>query len=260
MSVQRQSPRFFASLPGARTALRACMLFLACALPLGAFSQDEPSEAPAPAEAAPAPDAGGAAAEVLVDPSLWVLDFEVKKVSTVSIVEGPFKGEVHWFMVYSVENKSDEERPTYLAITAASDRKKIYTDRQLTEVERAIERKIGRPLWGRTDLFEEQKDRDPKDTRYQYTTFKAREKRECVAVFGKVDPGANKIEIQVRGLSNDHHLIQKDDGSRFVEERVYEIRYERPEDVYGINLDRFTMKGKGWLKKQVEMVISEAKE
>jgi hypothetical protein len=115
-----------------------------------------------------------------------------------------------------------------------------------------------RQLWGKTDLFEEQKDRDPKDSFYHHTTFKAGEKRACVAVFNKLDPGANHIKIRVRGLSNDLHLTSTTDGKRMIEERVFALEYNRPGDEYEINLDRFIQVKKGWVKERTELVIPAA--
>ena len=201
--------------------------------------------------------------DVVVDPSLWILDLEIKKIRTITMLEGPFKGQVFWYLLYNVENKGDEDRATHLSITAKSDRKKSYVDTYVGSVERAVERKVGRPLWGRADLVKAQKDRDPKGDgakTFNYTTFESGKKRQCVAIFNKLDPGANKIVISFRGLSNDFHLITNEDGSREIEERVYQLRYERPADEYEINLDRFHLRKKEWVKKRVKLTIPESAE
>ncbi|MBI4583440.1 MAG: hypothetical protein HY717_05390 [Planctomycetes bacterium] len=194
-------------------------------------------------------------AEATVDPSVWVLDFDVQKVRTIVLLDGALKGQVYWYMLYTVENKTGEERQAFLSISATSDRNKTYSDVHLPTVERAIEKKVGTKLWGKDDLYEEQKDRNPDDEYYHYTTVKAGEKRGCVAIFNKLDPGANHVNIFVRGLSNDLHLIEKEDGTRIIEERMFALEYNRPSDEYEINLDRFNLKKKEWIKKRTELVI-----
>ena len=192
---------------------------------------------------------------VVVDSSLWVLDFHVGRVASITMLEGPFKGRIFWYMTYTVENKSETARNAYLSITAESDRRKRYADIHLGSVERAVERKVGRPLWGKSEALLAKKDLDPTDAAYHYSEFKPGEKRESVAVFGELDPGSNNIKISVRGLSNDYYLIEKEDGDREIEERVYEVLLHRPGDGYAINLDRFIQKKKGWAKKRTKLVI-----
>lgn len=196
-------------------------------------------------------------AELLLDPSLWVLDFEVEKVRSVTLLEGTRRGEVYWCMIYTLRNRTGEDRDAYISVTARSDDGRLYSDIYMPEVERAVERKLKRPLWGRSDLFQLQKEREDSDEYFNYTTIEAGETRRCVAVFNKLDPGANHIEITVRGLSNDLKLIDLDDGTQVIEERVYVLRYERPEDRYDISLDRFFNRAKGWSKLQTPLVIPE---
>lgn len=194
---------------------------------------------------------------LLTDPSLWVLDFDVVKVRSITLLDGPSKGVVFWYMIYTIENKTGEDRRAYISVTATSDKKKTYADVVMPDVERAIERKFGQPLWGKDDLRKarEKEERDTKDPFYNYETFVSGKKRKCVAVLHRLDPRANKIKITVRGLSNDLKLIQNDDGTRTVEERVYALEYERPKDQYKINLDRFIPKRKGWSKIRTDLVI-----
>ena len=197
---------------------------------------------------------------IVVDSSLWILDFNLDRVGSITMLEGPFKGQIFWCMTYSVENKSATERNAYISITAESDRRKRYADIYLGDVERAVERKVGRPLWGKTDVNAARKDLDPTDAAYHYNEFKPGEKRDCVAIFGELDPSTNNIKIIVRGLSNDYHLVETEDGDREIEERVYEIFFHRPGDEYAINLDRFIQKKKGWAKKRTKLVIPTGKD
>jgi len=230
---------------GFSTVLQAIVatLFLS---PVSVAQDDEPADATAE-ERTP----------LLTDPSLWVLDFNVVKVRSITLFDGPRKGVVFWYMIYTIENKTGEDRRAYIAVTATSDKKKTYSDVVMPDVERAIERKFGQPLWGKADVrkAQEKEERDTKDPYYNYETFASGKKRTCVAVLHRLDPRANKIRITVRGLSNDLKLIQNDDGTRTIEERVYALDYERPKDQYKINLDRFIPKRKGWSKIRTDLVI-----
>jgi len=188
-------------------------------------------------------------AEVALDPSLWLLDFKVIKLRTITLLEGPYKGDVFWAMIYQVDNRSGADRDAFVSVSAVSDDKKKYTDVFNPSVERAIEQKFGQPLWGKANLHKLQKARDKEDDFFSYSPFKDGKKTHCVAVLGKLDPGANKIVITIRGLSNDLKLTTRDDGVRTIRERVYRLEYQRPEDRYKIALDQFTLKKKGWAKK-----------
>jgi hypothetical protein len=195
-----------------------------------------------------------------VDPSFWVLDFNAEKVRAISVLEGPYKGQVFWYMVYTVENKSSEERKAFVYVTASSDRNKTYADVYLPTVELAIEKKEGRDFWGKSNLYQVQKEKSPDDAYYHYTSFEPGQKRTCVAIFYKLDPGANRIQIQVRGLSNDLRLVEKDDGTRGIQERVLALEYERTGDVYEINFDMFRFKKQQWVTRETTLVIPESED
>jgi hypothetical protein len=188
-----------------------------------------------------------------LEPTFWVLDFDVIKVRSLTMLEGPRRGEVYWGLLYTVANRTGEDRDTFLSVTATSDHGRQYADVAITDVEEAFERKHGQPLWGRCDLVEERKDREAGDPFYNYTTIADGETRRCVAVLNRFDAAANKIEIQVRGLSNDQKLVELDDGGRAVEERVYVLEYLRAGDEYKPALDSFLLKKKGWKKIQTRV-------
>ena len=197
------------------------------------------------------------------DDDLWALDFKFQKLRMITPRRGPGKGRTYWYMVYTLENKTGEDREFFISITATSNRNKTYSDLFLPSVERDIERKEGREghLWGKTDKYEILSQRDPEDDKYNYTTIRANEKdaekRYCVAVFNKLDPNANKITIRVAGLSNDIEEVTSEVGSIEIRERVRELQFERIGDEYEITKDTFKLIGKRWIKKTLRIETSD---
>lgn len=222
---------------------------------------DAPAEEPAPAEPPAdssgaeeaAPAAEGAAAEVAPAGAglYWVIDFEPVALRMIAPHNGLGKGNVYWYMTYTLTNKSKEAREIYVEVSAESDNNHTYADLFLPNVERAIERKENLPLFGKVDLFEAAKKRKPSDPKYSYTTLKPGETRRCVAVFNRLDPNANHITINVAGLSNEVKQLTSEDGNLALEERIRKLYYERPGDEHAITLDSFRLTGKEWAKKQV---------
>ncbi|MCZ6792448.1 MAG: hypothetical protein O7J95_02395 [Planctomycetota bacterium] len=182
-----------------------------------------------------------------------LLTFKFEALRMISPRSGPNKGRVYWYMLYTLENKTGEDRDYYLSIGGRSNRKKTYTDTFLPSVEKAIERKVGRPLWGQHDIFKILRERDPEDEKYNYVTIKADKKLQCVAVFNRLDPNANTIDIEVVGLSNDLETSRDEDGSTLITERVRTLHFKRPGDEYGIDQDPFRLVGKEWTKKTTKV-------
>jgi hypothetical protein len=168
---------------------------------------------------------------------------------------GPAKGRVYWYLVYTLENPSSEDRDIYVGFTATSDRDKTYGDVYLPFVERAIEARERTPLWGKTDEFEILSERDPEDPKYQYLPIKAGEKRLSVAVFNRLDPNANHVTIEIRGLSNEVKTVAKEDGTKWLEERVRVLKFDRPGDEFTITRDSFDLKAEDWIRHAVKLEI-----
>jgi hypothetical protein len=216
-------------------------------------AEETPEETPAPAEEGAGEEAGGAGTSA--PGQYWVIDFELKALRLISPAEGGGQGRVYWYMIYTLANPAKEDRQVYLNVTATSENDKRYSDLFLPSVERAIEKKENMPLWGKTDEFDIISKRQPRDPKYHYVTLKAGEKRTCVAVFNRLDPNANKINILVSGLSNEVREVVKEDGARFLEERARELTFERPGDEHAMTLDSFKLVKKAWVRKQVAAAV-----
>lgn len=195
---------------------------------------------------------------VKTDPAIWTFDIKVLKVRAMMPVEGIGKGKLYWYVVYEVENKSGQDRDAFISVTATTDNNKKYASIPARAVERAVERKFGRPLWGWTDRIKEQEGREPDDDKFFFSTFKKGEKRKCVAIMSGLDGGANTLKIRFRGLSNDYKTVEASDGSRKIQERVFETEYYRPGDGYDVPLDRFIYRGENWLKIETPLVLPPA--
>jgi hypothetical protein len=193
----------------------------------------------APQESSLPADAGGAK-------PIWTLGFKCEKLRMVTPRAGSGKGKTYWYMVYTLENSTGEEREFNLSISAASDRGKTYSDIFLPSVEREIERQERVDLWGRTDLFKLLAERDPSDEKYGYTPIKDGEKRRCVAVFNALDRNANKIQITVVGLSNDVEPVTQADGSLELRQRARRLEFHRAGDEYEVTLDSIEAKKAEW--------------
>lgn len=165
---------------------------------------------------------------------------------------------VYWYLVYTVSNAGTEDREAHLGISATVDGRQVYSDLYLPEIEKAVEKKEREPLWGKVDQMEVLAKRDPKDPRYHYFTFKAGEKRKCVAIFNAIDPNASKVTVRIAGLSNEVKRVAKDGGGPAeLADRVLELRYERPGDEHGILADTFKPLGSEWVKRRTALEAGE---
>ena len=181
----------------------------------------------------------------------WVLKFKPNALRMITPRTGVAKGRVYWYLLYTVENPSDEDREIYVSISASSDRKKEYGDLFLPSVERAIEKKEKAKLWGKTDEFKIISKRDPSDAQFHYVTLKAGEKRRSVAVFNRLDPNANDITIRVKGLSNEVRPATDADGVAVLEHRVRVLKYKRPGDEFAITRDSFKLTSENWVRQKL---------
>ncbi len=173
--------------------------------------------------------------------------------------EGVHRGETYWYMLYQIENRTGKDRDAFVSISAKSNKGKTYASVWLPDVEELIERRMGKLLWGKNDEVALLKERAEKKEikaekgTFNYITHKAGKPIDCVAIFNKLDPGATSITITMDGLSNDLNLIQKENGSRQIESRIFVVDLERPGDEYEMNLDRFQIVKSGWSKKITEV-------
>ncbi len=214
--------------------------------------KSEKADAPAGAEGAKTPVPGA---------DFWVLDFTMQKVATFQPSEGPHRGQTYWYMLYRIENKTGQDREAHLAINAQSDKKKTYGDTYLPDIEALIERKVGKPLWGKADRSQALKERAEKgevsseNATFNYFPFENGKRRDCIAIFNQLDPSATKVTIAIEGLSNDLKLIHPEGGEKQIQSRVYLLELERPGDEFAMNLDRFNLVRRGWSKKLTALAL-----
>lgn len=186
-----------------------------------------------------------------VTPNYWLVDLKVNGLKMIS-ARGPGPGRVYWYLLYTLENKSDESRNALLSISAKSDRGARYVDMFLPSVELDIERKERRALWGKTDEFALQKDRSPENSDYLLMPLEAGAKRRSVAVFNRLNANANLVTIRVKGLSNEIRRVETDDGI-VLEEKVLELKFHRPGDEFAITQDSFRLLRQDWVVDRVKL-------
>jgi hypothetical protein len=217
---------------------------------------------------APEKDAGeGAADQALqIKPAdIWVLEFRFQKVGIIQPTEGIHRGETYWYMLYQIHNGTGKDREAFVAVTARSNKNKSYASIWLPDVETLLERRVGKPLWGKNEETKAVRERagkeDPKadKSKYNYFPFSAGKTIDCIAIFNKLDPGATSITITVEGLSNDLQLIERENAPRQIESRVFVLDLERPGDEYAMNMDQVRLLKSGWMKKMTNLALPEGK-
>ena len=187
----------------------------------------------------------------------WNLDFKFQALRMFTPRGGAQKGRVYWYMLYSLENKSKEDREFYVSVTARSDRNKSYSDLFLPAVEKGIEKKLDTPLWGQIDRFRILSKRNPEDDGYNYTTIEAGEKRSCIAVFNKLDANANRVTIEISGLFSDLEVVSQEDGTITYKERARVLQFKRLGDEYEVAQDPFQLIGRDWIKRESRLKPAE---
>ncbi len=210
----------------------AALLFVGIATPVSAQEEESPSDS------RPTSVAGDS----------WIIDPEITRLKLISPRTGFGSGRVYWYLVYSLRNKTGEDREIYVNVTATTDNKRHYSDMYLPNVELAAERKEGRSLWGKTDENRELAKRDPKSPVYQYFPLGADQQRECIAVFNRFDPAATRVRVRLAGLSNDIRVETRDDGTEVIVSRVYEVTFHRVGDEFEILKDKFDRQRATWTK------------
>ena len=189
----------------------------------------------------------------------WVVDIEPTSLKMIAPKKGVGAGGVYWYLVYDLVNTSGEDRDLYVGVAASTDDKRNYADVYLPGVERAAEKRERRGLWGKADLYQLLSKRDPTDPKYQYVTLKKGTRRACIAVFNRFDPNATNVRISFSGLTNEARSITREDGSKVLKTRLFELRYERIGDEFQITQDSFKFKGKSWVSKEVDLGAASSK-
>jgi len=239
----------------------AVPVLVSWALLLGASGVLCAAATPAPEKVPPkAPPAKGL--ERVDTGQFWLLDFQCIAVRPAVIADagGGAEGDVFWYLIYTVENRDTVDHVYKLTFTATSDKGRSYSCMVLPDVERRAEEGERRALQGPADLWEAEKARREGDaSKYGIaTTLKAGEKRWCVATFNRIDAEADKIEILVRGLTNEFRVTVLEDGGRRVTEKALKLLLERPGDEFGHGLDAFKYLGREWTTHSVEIPASGA--
>ncbi len=221
-------------------------LFLFLSLPLTA------------AEGAPA-DSG-----VSLDEAVWILDFQPVEIRPIIVEHAMGKSRLDWYLIYRVTNKGKVEHPFRLNLFAKSDKNATYADIPLDAVERTVERRVGKALCSKADLFKVlTKLMDLKDDQAaekaalekklkELQTIKPGESKLCIATFGELDRNADDVTITVYNLT-DFIGVSMKQGKKILEQYVLQLDYRIPGDEFRMAEDVFKFVGRKWIKVEKEV-------
>lgn len=188
------------------------------------------------------------------------LEFKFGKPKTVIIypvdeklkdAENVEAGRIYWYLPYTLKNNGDSAKKFFVTISGHSDKGRKYSDLPLAHVEKKVERVERRKFHSRADLLADGKSLD------SYEEFAPGAKRECVAIFNPIDPEADTIVLEIRGLVNDVKMEDLGNGMMRVEERVLKLTFKRPGDEFYTSLDQFVFESKKWHTSSHEIKLNE---
>lgn len=190
--------------------------------------------------------------------SIEQLDFTFEKPRTVVIYpsEAALKdadpleaGRIYWYLPYQLTNKGPESAKFFVSLTASSDKGKKYSDLPLAHVEAKVERVEGKKLHSKADVQASGVGLDA------YEEFEPGATRACVAIFNPIDPEADTVVVEIRGLVNDVEIKELGSNTIRVTERVLKVTFKRPGDEFYTSLDQFVLESKKWEKVNRELKI-----
>ena len=124
--------------------------------------------------------------------------------------EGPYL-----YFTFSVTNPTDKEMSLFLDLSVETDTPNKYRNGVDPAVEKAVEQRLKKELLNISEM--------------RTTKIAPGETKECIAVFGKIDPAADVINVVIGGLVD---RVAFENGKRVIEDRVLVFKYLRPGDEY----------------------------
>jgi|GEM_PF-2152759 len=160
----------------------------------------------------------------------WQLDFTPVKMDRALVTIGETTTP-YWYLIYKVNNSTDDTLTLDLTLKAVSDvGKKTYVEWFSPAAEKLIEAKEGRDFKNVQDL--RGLELDSGDT------------VEAVALFRNVHESTDLLKIHIFGLWDS---VYTDLGKVINEDNVLVLHYFRPGDEYFPQFDRFFFKKKEWI-------------
>jgi len=142
------------------------------------------------------------------------LEAKADKIGTI-IVDGKAGNGPYLYFTYSVTNPTDRELSLFLDLTVETDTPTTYRNAVDPAVERAVEQKMKKDFMNIAEM--------------RSAKIGPGETKECIAIFGKVDPAADELNVVIRGLVD---RVAFENGKRVIEDKALVFKYLRPGDEY----------------------------
>jgi hypothetical protein len=142
------------------------------------------------------------------------LEAKADRIGTI-IVNGLSGYGPYLYFTYTVTNPTDKELSLFLDLTVETDTPNKYRNGVDPAVEQAVKQRL------KKDFLDISQMRSAK--------IAPGETKDCIAVFGRVDPAADVLNVVIRGLV-DRVAFEK--GKRVIEDRALVFKYLRPGDEY----------------------------
>jgi hypothetical protein len=169
------------------------------------------------------------ASAVAADALRWELGFKHETPTWAKIKLAEDKTAIHWYMTYTVENKTGAVRKPSVRAEILTDTKKTHRDDSNPLVLSEVKKSLG--------VKEIATAGDLKKGIENDATVK------CVATFGEVDKHAKKLELRVYGLMDPVTMVK---GKEVYEVKYWQVVYERKGDEFNRTEDPWKVVSSGW--------------
>jgi len=162
-------------------------------------------------------------------PRMWELEVRCAHPQAVTI-KGAKGDRAYWYVVYTVKNQHDEEKPIRPAVTITDNLGGVRRDIYEPAVLEVVKKRTGY---------------DPANVTNAAATLKPGETRDCVAVFEMPSREANRLTLAIYGTAGKR--VEKRDGVTGIASRVYNVVYSAPGDRYNFTPDGLKVVSKGYV-------------
>lgn len=159
----------------------------------------------------------------------WRLDVSVEKPANIVLKSATGARQVHWYVLYTLTNNSEEEIPLEVAVAAVDDDDRTYRDCVAPLAQKAIEKKVGKELKNSLDVCRGK--------------IGPGESIAAVALLGEVDAGWDWLHVRFSGLMDP---LDRVDGKIYYEKQILVSSYYRPGDEHKSLSDAIHFKGRKW--------------
>ena len=158
----------------------------------------------------------------------WKLDFKVEKFGSVNVPNKTGGSETVWYLAYELSNNSGQDVPLALHFRLATDTKKVYRETAHKKAEKLIEARLKHEVQSASERPSSLGDGD---------SLKG------VAIFGKLDPELDKIDITVTGLED---VVYRVGAKRYYKKNGLLLQWARPGDEYFTYRDPLKFVKRSW--------------